>query len=48
MNNQNKIELAEKEVGDNYRYFKKMLPEWRRQGSSGYALIHKQQLVGFF
>lgn len=48
MSKQNKIELAQKEVGDNYQYFKKMLPEWRKQRSSGYALIHHQQLVGFF
>ena len=44
----NEIELARIEVTQNYQYFQKMLPEWQNDHLSKFALIHKQQLVGFF
>lgn len=42
------IEIAEKEVNDNYEYFKKMLPEWEIKHPSKFALIHNQELGNFF
>ncbi|WP_424945704.1 hypothetical protein [Candidatus Spongiihabitans sp.] len=42
------VKAAEREVNDNYKYFKKMLPEWRDDHLSEHALIHRQELVMFF
>ncbi len=45
-----KIEIAaaEKEVSANYKYFKKMQPEWRNEHLLEFVLIHHQELVDFF
>ena len=42
------VKVAEKEVSDNYKYFKKMLPDWKNGHLSEFALLHHQKLIGFF
>ena len=48
MNAKTDIKSAKKEVANNYKYFQKMLPEWRDEHLAEYALIHNQKLVDFF
>ena len=48
MSSKNEVVAAEKEVSENYKYFKKMRPEWKNGHLSDYALIHHQKLVDFF
>lgn len=48
MSTKSEIELAQKEVSDNYKFFKKMLPKWREESPSGFVLIHHQELVGVY
>ena len=48
MTTQNEIETAKKEVNENYKFFKENLSEWQHGHLSEFALIHHQELVGFF
>ena len=48
MTTQSETVTAEKEVSENYKYFKKMQAKWLDGHLSDYALIHKQKLVAFF
>lgn len=48
MTTKDAIQPAEKEVSDNYEYFKEMRPKWINGHLSDYVLIHHQKLVDFF
>ena len=48
MTTKTELAQAEKEVSDNYDYFKKMQPAWEHDHLADHALIHHQKLVAFF
>ena len=48
MTTKHEVEAAEREVNENYEYFQRMLPEWRKDHMTECVLIHNQESIGFF
>ncbi len=48
MPTKDKIDAAECEVNGNYDYYQQMLPEWRDAHLNEHALMHHQELMGFY